>query len=94
MRYSPCIVCMASHACSMQNQDHVHRARGWRHACRTHIVGACRAEGNNAHAAMRCPCAQAEAGKVVMAGAFGETPEGALFIFKDATPEVRRWGHV
>ena len=50
--------------------------------------------GNNAHAAMRCPCAQAEAGKVVMAGAFGETPEGALFIFKDATPEVRRWGHV
>ena len=38
---------------------------------------------------IRCPSTQAEAGKVVMAGAFGETPEGALFIFKDATPEVR-----
>lgn len=33
---------------------------------------------------------QAEAGKMVMAGAFGETPEGALFIFKDSTPEVSR----
>lgn len=32
---------------------------------------------------------QAEAGKMVMAGAFGETPEGALFVFKDATLEVR-----
>ncbi|KXZ41290.1 hypothetical protein GPECTOR_574g619 [Gonium pectorale] len=30
---------------------------------------------------------QAEAGKMVMAGAFGETPEGALFIFKNTTKE-------
>ncbi|KAG2450581.1 hypothetical protein HYH02_005082 [Chlamydomonas schloesseri] len=30
---------------------------------------------------------QAEAGKMVMAGAFGETPEGALFVFRDTTPE-------
>lgn len=28
-----------------------------------------------------------EAGKMVMGGAVGETPEGALFIFKDSTPE-------
>lgn len=26
---------------------------------------------------------------MVMGGAVGETPEGALFIFKDSTPEVR-----
>jgi hypothetical protein len=31
---------------------------------------------------------QAEKGKMVMAGAFGETPEGALFIFKDVSAEV------
>ncbi|GLC50262.1 hypothetical protein PLESTB_000360200 [Pleodorina starrii] len=30
---------------------------------------------------------QAEAGKMVMAGAFGETPDGALFVFKDSTRE-------
>ncbi|GIL76014.1 hypothetical protein Vretimale_5646 [Volvox reticuliferus] len=30
---------------------------------------------------------QAEAGKMVMAGAFGETPDGALFVFKDASRE-------
>ncbi|KAG2440870.1 hypothetical protein HXX76_003724 [Chlamydomonas incerta] len=30
---------------------------------------------------------QAEAGKMVMAGAFGETPEGALFVFRDSSVE-------
>ncbi|PNH12323.1 hypothetical protein TSOC_000817 [Tetrabaena socialis] len=30
---------------------------------------------------------QADAGKMVMAGAFGETPEGALFVFRDTTAE-------
>ena len=86
----------------MQKQNPMHRVLrvgqdtheywscGWkahRADCRTHIVGACQAAGNNTP--IRCPSTQAEAGKVVMAGAFGETPEGALFIFKDATPEVR-----
>ncbi|GIL44675.1 hypothetical protein Vafri_2160 [Volvox africanus] len=30
---------------------------------------------------------QAEAGKLVLAGAFGETPDGALFVFKETTRE-------
>lgn len=31
---------------------------------------------------------QAAQGKLAMAGAFGETPEGALFIFQDVTKQV------
>lgn len=31
---------------------------------------------------------QADAGKLVMAGAVGETPEGAVFVFKDISKEV------
>ncbi|KAG2497806.1 hypothetical protein HYH03_004077 [Edaphochlamys debaryana] len=30
---------------------------------------------------------QAEAGKMVLGGAFGESPEGALFVFRDTTAE-------
>jgi hypothetical protein len=32
---------------------------------------------------------KADAGKIVLAGAFGETPEGALFVWKDSSVEVR-----
>ncbi|GAX75389.1 hypothetical protein CEUSTIGMA_g2833.t1 [Chlamydomonas eustigma] len=30
---------------------------------------------------------EADAGKIILAGAFGETPEGALFVWKDSSVE-------
>lgn len=42
----------------------------------------------NAHIGVLAWCVQADAGKIVMGGAVGETPEGAVFIWKDASKEV------
>ena len=67
-----------------------HEAAG---GCTVHTTLLKMPSGRRGITPMRCPSAQAETGKLVMAGAYGETPEGALFIFKDATPEVRQWGH-